>query len=109
MFVDWVFVILCVVASDVCGQQTYWLPGNSEGFLDLVQKLTGKPLSADAWVNKLQRPLAEVVSGRLQSWGKNVRVEFKQTMVVKTVLKPQSMYNSSFRMVPLLDYLSLIK
>ncbi|MEW5318707.1 MAG: hypothetical protein WDW38_009905 [Sanguina aurantia] len=41
--------------------ETYWLPGNSEGFLDLVQKLTGEPLSADAWVNKLSRPLAEVL------------------------------------------------
>jgi hypothetical protein len=33
----------------------YWQPGNGSMFLDLVQQLTGKPLVADAWVNRLQR------------------------------------------------------
>eukprot|EP01062_Namystynia_karyoxenos_P061548 TRINITY_DN538_c0_g2_i1.p1 TRINITY_DN538_c0_g2~~TRINITY_DN538_c0_g2_i1.p1 ORF type:complete len:649 (+),score=207.80 TRINITY_DN538_c0_g2_i1:75-1949(+) len=35
----------------------YWKAGNSAPFLDLVQQLTGKPLSADAWVESLQEPL----------------------------------------------------
>jgi len=29
----------------------YWQPGNGEAFLDLVEKLTGKPLTGDAWVD----------------------------------------------------------
>jgi hypothetical protein len=33
----------------------YWQPGNGSMFLDLVQQLTGKPLVADAWVNRLKR------------------------------------------------------
>lgn len=32
----------------------YWAPGNSEMFLDLVQGLTGQPLTADAWVHELE-------------------------------------------------------
>eukprot|EP01060_Flectonema_neradi_P029595 TRINITY_DN4126_c1_g2_i2.p1 TRINITY_DN4126_c1_g2~~TRINITY_DN4126_c1_g2_i2.p1 ORF type:complete len:373 (+),score=77.55 TRINITY_DN4126_c1_g2_i2:907-2025(+) len=30
--------------------ESYWKAGNSEPFLDLVEKLTGAPLTADAWV-----------------------------------------------------------
>ena len=33
--------------------EVYWKPGNSENFMDLVLKLTEKPLSADAWVKVL--------------------------------------------------------
>uniref|UniRef100_A0A061S728 Oligoendopeptidase f n=2 Tax=Tetraselmis sp. GSL018 TaxID=582737 RepID=A0A061S728_9CHLO len=39
----------------------YWRPGNSEGFLDLVEQLTGKPLTADAWVSDMRRPTEAVV------------------------------------------------
>ena len=39
--------------------EVYWRPGNTEPFLGLVQRLTGAPLSADAWVAQLQRPLEE--------------------------------------------------
>lgn len=42
----------------------YWQPGNSEPFLGLVEKLTGSPLSADAWVASLKRSTAQVVSHR---------------------------------------------
>ncbi|KAK9843964.1 hypothetical protein WJX81_000584 [Elliptochloris bilobata] len=41
--------------------EVYWRPGNTEPFLGLVEKLTGTPLSADAWVAQLQRPLEERV------------------------------------------------
>jgi hypothetical protein len=34
--------------------EVYWRPGNSAAFLDLVQQLTGAPLTADAWVAELQ-------------------------------------------------------
>lgn len=36
---------------------TYWAPGNSRSFLDLVQDLTGSPFSADAIVEEATRPL----------------------------------------------------
>lgn len=41
--------------------ESYWKPGNSEMFLDLVEKLTGKPLSADAWVEELNKSIAAKV------------------------------------------------
>jgi len=42
--------------------EKYWRPGNSASFLDLVAGLTGKPLTGDAWVRKLERPLEELVA-----------------------------------------------
>ena len=47
------------VGSDLA--QSYWKPGNSEMFLDVVEKLTGKPLSADAWVAELNQPVSDKV------------------------------------------------
>ena len=38
---------------------TYWAPGNSEGFFDLVKRLTGKPFSADALVRSANRTADE--------------------------------------------------
>jgi hypothetical protein len=38
--------------------RTYWAPGNSRGFLELVEELTGKPLSADALVADVTRDVA---------------------------------------------------
>lgn len=35
----------------------YWEPGNTVPYLELVEKVTGKPLSADAWVSVLEEPL----------------------------------------------------
>jgi Zn-dependent oligopeptidase len=48
--------------------EVYWKPGNSEIFLDLVQKLTGKPLTADAWISALQEDVEEVVSSEKRSY-----------------------------------------
>ena len=39
----------------------YWAPGNSEMFMDLVEKLTGKPFSADALVASANRTVEESV------------------------------------------------
>jgi hypothetical protein len=36
-------------------REAYWRPGNSEPFLGLVERLTGKPLSGDAWVAMLEQ------------------------------------------------------
>ena len=33
----------------------YWRPGNSEPFLGLVERLTGKPLTGDPWVAVLRQ------------------------------------------------------
>lgn len=38
-----------------------WAAGNSEAFLDLVEGLTGSPLSSDAWVESLRQPLDELL------------------------------------------------
>eukprot|EP01061_Rhynchopus_euleeides_P025160 TRINITY_DN405_c0_g1_i1.p1 TRINITY_DN405_c0_g1~~TRINITY_DN405_c0_g1_i1.p1 ORF type:complete len:660 (+),score=294.04 TRINITY_DN405_c0_g1_i1:115-1980(+) len=37
----------------------YWRPGNSEQFLDLVKKMTGKPLVADAMVAEYDQDIEE--------------------------------------------------
>lgn len=41
--------------------EAYWKPGNSEQFLDLVDRLTGKPLTGDAWVNTLKQKVDDVL------------------------------------------------
>jgi len=38
-----------------------WKPGNSEAFLDLVEQLTGKPLTSDDWVTTLCQPIDELL------------------------------------------------
>lgn len=48
--------------------EVYWQPGNSAMFLDLVQKLTGSPLSSAAWVAKLQTPLAQVLESEKRAY-----------------------------------------
>jgi Zn-dependent oligopeptidase len=40
----------------------YWAPGNSVGFMDLVEKLTGKPFSPDALVANANRSADEAVA-----------------------------------------------
>lgn len=37
----------------------YWEPGNTQPYLELVRKVTGKALSADAWCAVLEEPLEE--------------------------------------------------
>ncbi|KAK9816558.1 hypothetical protein WJX72_001939 [[Myrmecia] bisecta] len=43
-------------------RQAYWLPGNTAPFLGLVEQLTGRPLSGDAWVAALQQPVEDKVT-----------------------------------------------
>jgi len=50
-----------------------WEPGNSEAFLDLVEQLTGKPLSSDAWVASLRQPLDELLVEERQSYDDALR------------------------------------
>ena len=46
--------------SPCCAQ-----PGNGASFLSLVEKLTGEPLTANAWVKELQEPTEQKASSRL--------------------------------------------
>ena len=48
--------------------EVYWNPGNGEPFLGLVEKLTGKPLSADAWVADLNEDLEERIAKEKQEY-----------------------------------------
>lgn len=41
--------------------EQFWRPGNSEPFLKLVERCTGKPLSGDAWVAALEKDLGELL------------------------------------------------
>jgi len=54
-------------------RDNYWLPGNSEMFLDLVQKLTGKPLTGDAWVAELKEPLEKVLTNERADYDEAVK------------------------------------
>jgi hypothetical protein len=50
----------------------YWEPGNRAQFLDLVQALTGAPLSAAAWVASLNTPVEERVSAEREAYAQAV-------------------------------------
>ena len=43
-------------------EDVYWAPGNGENFRDLVQRMTGQPLSADAWVADLEVSLEQALA-----------------------------------------------
>jgi hypothetical protein len=40
----------------------YWKAGNTIPYLKMVERVTGEPLSADAWVEELETPLEEVLA-----------------------------------------------
>lgn len=48
--------------------KAYWLPGNSEPFLELVKNLTGAPLTGEAWIKRLRTPLETMVSGEKKDY-----------------------------------------
>lgn len=54
-------------------EEVYWRPGNGAAFLDLVQQLTGQPLSADAWVEQLQQPIASLLQQEEQDYREAVQ------------------------------------
>lgn len=53
--------------------EKYWRPGNSKMFLDLVQSLTGKSLTGEAWVKELQRPIEEVLKSEQVDYEEGVK------------------------------------
>lgn len=50
--------------------EAYWKPGNGEAFLDLVERLTGSPLSGDAWVASLQVDTAAEIQKEKEDYEK---------------------------------------
>jgi len=52
----------------------YWAPGNSEAFMDLVEKLTGKPLAADDWVGRLGETAQQVLADEKKDYDAAVAV-----------------------------------
>ena len=48
--------------------RSYWAPGNDEPFLALVERLTGAPLSGDAWVAEIGRELEEHVAAEKRDY-----------------------------------------
>ena len=54
-------------------EEGYWRPGNGAAFLDLVQQLTGQPLSADAWVEQLKEPVASLLQTEEQDYKQAVQ------------------------------------
>lgn len=51
----------------------YWKPGNSKPFLDLVEEMTGKPLTSKAWVNELACPVSEKIAKERHEYDSAVR------------------------------------
>lgn len=55
---------------------SYWQPGNSAKFLDLVANLTGAPLTGAAWIAELEEGLeAKIASEKAEYDAARARVE----------------------------------
>jgi oligoendopeptidase F len=52
--------------------ESYWAPGNSTPFLDLVERLTGAPLTGAPWLEDLQRDLEAVVASEKKEYDRAV-------------------------------------
>jgi len=50
----------------------FWEPGNTQPYLDLVAKVTGRPLSADAWVSVLEEPLESKIARERKAFEEGV-------------------------------------
>ena len=60
-----------IVDNELVGQdlrEVYWTPGNSEQFMTLVERLTGKPLSGDAWVDMLEESTDSVLVAEKEAY-----------------------------------------
>ena len=51
----------------------YWEHGNSRPFIDLVQEVTGKELSGDAWVNRLKKSVDDCLSSEKVEYEKALK------------------------------------
>jgi len=48
----------------------FWEPGNSEPFLSLVEKCTGKPLSGEAWIAELNTKVEDLLADEKEVYDK---------------------------------------
>jgi len=69
---------------------SYWQPGNSEMFLDLVKSLTGKPLTGNPWIESLKESLEVKLASEekeftaaLASQAEEVAVDLNMRVLVK--------------------------
>ena len=54
--------------------ESFWLQGSGEpGFLKMVEDLTGKPLTHDAWVAELSKPTEDVVKDEKEEYAEAVK------------------------------------
>lgn len=71
--------------------ESYWKPGNSTPFLELVEGLTGSPLSGAPWLEDLARDLEEAVASEREEYSKAVEaaaaadedVDLNMRMIIK--------------------------
>ena len=53
----------------------YWRCGNSEAFLNLVEGLTGKPLTGEAWLADLKVPVEDIVQAERAAYTSAVEAD----------------------------------
>lgn len=54
--------------------EKYWKCGNAEMFFDLVENLTGKPLTGDAWVKDLEEDIESKVKSEMADYEQAVKL-----------------------------------
>ena len=54
--------------------EVYWKPGNGVQFLDLVESMTGAPLTGEAWVAALREPLEDKVASEKSAFKAGLKV-----------------------------------
>eukprot|EP00891_Asterochloris_glomerata_P001220 jgi/Astpho2/1220/Aster-07071 len=65
-----------IVDNDKVGKELeegYWSPGNGTAYLELVQSLTGAPLSADAWLAELRTSVPDKLREEEKEYHKAVK------------------------------------
>lgn len=50
--------------------EEFWSPGNSQPFLSLVEKCTGKPLTGDAWISELEKDVSSLLVEEKEAYDK---------------------------------------
>jgi oligoendopeptidase F len=64
--------------------EQFWKPGNSQPFLSLVEKCTGKALSGDAWIAELKQDIGDLLKEEKESYEK-ARAEVEGSTPTDTV------------------------
>jgi hypothetical protein len=54
-------------------EEFYWRAGNSEPFLDLVERLTGTALTGQAWIDALEEPVADLLAREGEAYNAAVK------------------------------------